>query len=101
MLGLSGVALSVAKSVISIVVATITILFMTFFMLLEGPNWVERFFGLLPERSRPRWRKVGHEIYRTVGGYVTGQPADQPDRRRPDDDRPADHWACRTRSRSG
>jgi predicted PurR-regulated permease PerM len=71
-LGLSGVALSVAKSVVSIVVATITIIFMTYFMLLEGPSWVERFFGLLPEQSRPRWHKVAHEIYRTVGGYVTG-----------------------------
>ena len=71
-LGLSGVALSVAKSVISIVVATVTILFMTYFMLLEGPKWVERVYGLLPEPSRPRWRNVGHEIYRTVGGYVTG-----------------------------
>ena len=71
-LGLSGVALSVAKSVVSIVVATITIIFMTYFMLLEGPSWVERFFGLLPEHSRPRWHRVAHEIYRTVGGYVTG-----------------------------
>jgi predicted PurR-regulated permease PerM len=71
-LGLSGVAVSVAKGVITIVVATITILFMTFFMLLEGPRWVERFYQLLPEHSRPRWRKVGNDIYRTVGGYVTG-----------------------------
>jgi predicted PurR-regulated permease PerM len=71
-LGLSGVAISVAKGVITIVVATVTILFMTFFMLLEGPRWVERFYGLLPERSQPRWRKVGDDIYRTVGGYVTG-----------------------------
>jgi predicted PurR-regulated permease PerM len=71
-LGLSGVAISVAKGVITIVVATVTILFMTFFMLLEGPRWVERFYGLLPERSQPRWRKVGFDIYRTVGGYVTG-----------------------------
>jgi predicted PurR-regulated permease PerM len=71
-LGLSGVAVSVAKGVISIVVATVTVLFMTFFMLLEGPKWVERFYGLLPDRSRPRWRKVGNDIYRTVGGYVTG-----------------------------
>ena len=71
-LGLSGAALSVAKSIISIVVGTVTIAFMTYFMLLEGPSWVERFFGLLPEQSRPRWRKVGHEIYETVGGYVTG-----------------------------
>jgi predicted PurR-regulated permease PerM len=71
-LGLSGVAISIAKGVITIVVAAITIAFMTFFMLLEGPTWVERFYGLLPERSRPRWRKVGNDIYRTVGGYVSG-----------------------------
>ncbi len=71
-LGLSGVAVSVAKGIISIVVGAITIGFMTFFMILEGPAWVERFYSLLPERSQPRWRKVGHDIYRTVGGYVTG-----------------------------
>jgi predicted PurR-regulated permease PerM len=71
-LGLSGVAISVAKGVITIVVATVTIIFMTFFMLLEGPTWVERFYGTLPASSQPRWRKVGYDIYRTVGGYVTG-----------------------------
>ena len=71
-LGLSGVAVSFAKGVITIVVATITIVFMTFFMLLEGPAWVERFYSALPTESQPRWRKVGYDIYRTVGGYVTG-----------------------------
>jgi predicted PurR-regulated permease PerM len=71
-LGLSGAAVSVAKGVITIVVASITIVFMTFFMLLEGPTWVERFYSTLPEESQPRWRNVGYEIYRTVGGYVTG-----------------------------
>ena len=71
-LGLSGAALSVTKSVISIVAATITIVFLTFFMLLEGGTWMERIYSLFPESSRPRWRKVGDDIYRTVGGYVTG-----------------------------
>lgn len=71
-LGFSGVALSVAKGVVSIVVATLTITFMTFFMLLEGPTWVERFFGLMSDRSQARWRKNADAIYRTVGGYVTG-----------------------------
>jgi len=71
-LGFSGVAISIAKSVVSIVVGAITILFMTYFMLLEGPSWVDRFYRLLPEQTQPRWRKVGDEIYRTVGGYVTG-----------------------------
>src|SRR3954454_23922027 len=71
-LGLSGAALSVTKSVISIVVATVTIVFLTFFMLLEGRDWIERVYSLFPERSQPRWRRVGHDIYKTVGGYVTG-----------------------------
>jgi predicted PurR-regulated permease PerM len=71
-LGLTGAAISITKSVISLVVATITIAFLTFFMLLEGPAWMERFYGLLPERSQPRWRKICHDVYRTVGGYVTG-----------------------------
>jgi predicted PurR-regulated permease PerM len=71
-LGLTGAALSITKSVISLVVATITIAFLTFFMLLEGPAWMERFYGLLPQRLQPRWRAIGREVYRTVGGYVTG-----------------------------
>src|SRR6185437_5327420 len=40
--------------------------------LLEGPAWMERFYGLLPPPTQPRWRAVGHGIYRQVGGYVTG-----------------------------
>jgi predicted PurR-regulated permease PerM len=71
-LGLSGTAISITKSVISIVLGIITIAFLTFFMLLEGPRWMERFYGLLPPESRPRWENVCNQIYRTVGGYVTG-----------------------------
>ena len=71
-LGFSGTALAVTKGVLTLIVGTITIAFMTFFMLLEGPAWVERFFALLPEESQPRWRAVGRDIYRTIGGYVTG-----------------------------
>jgi predicted PurR-regulated permease PerM len=72
LLGLTGTAVAVTKSVITAIVATVTIAFMTLFMLLEGPIWVERFYSLLPESSRDHWRNVGREIYRTVGGYVTG-----------------------------
>jgi predicted PurR-regulated permease PerM len=70
--GLTGTALAVTKSVLNVVVATITITVMTIFMLLEGPAWMERLYGLLPAGSQPRWRRVGHDIYRTVGGYVNG-----------------------------
>jgi predicted PurR-regulated permease PerM len=71
-LGLSGTALSVTKGVITAIVAAVTIAFMTFFMLLEGPRWVERFYALLPESSQERSQRIGNRIYRTVGGYVTG-----------------------------
>ena len=72
LLGISGTAVAVTRGVLTFVVAIVTIAFMTFFMLLEGPRWMERFFAMLPERSRETWRGIGHDIYRTVGGYVTG-----------------------------
>ena len=70
--GFSGTAVAVTKSVLTFIVAIVTITFLTFFMLLEGPAWMERFYALLPERSRDAWRGIGHEIYGTIGGYVTG-----------------------------
>ena len=73
--GLSDTALAVTKGVVTAVVATLTIAFLTLFMLLEGPKWVERFYGLLPEEKQPRWRAIGDQIYKTVGGYVTGNLA--------------------------
>ena len=72
LLGFSGAALAVTKGVVTMIVATVTIAFMVFFMLLEGPAWMERFYSLLPEGSQERWRGVARDIYRTVGGYVSG-----------------------------
>jgi predicted PurR-regulated permease PerM len=71
-LGLSGTAIAVTKSVLTFIVAVVTILFLTFFMLLEGPAWMDRFYALLPEQSRDKWRAIGRDIYLTIGGYVTG-----------------------------
>lgn len=70
--GISGTAVTITKSIFSAVAGVVTIAFLTFFMILEGPKWMERIYGLFPEESRPRWRKVGDDIYRTVGGYVSG-----------------------------
>jgi predicted PurR-regulated permease PerM len=71
-LGFSGTAIAVTKGVVTAVVATITIAVLTFFMILEGPRWIDRVLSLLPPESQTRWRRVGHDIYRTVGGFVTG-----------------------------
>ena len=63
---------SVTTSIVTGIAGLITIIFMTLFMLLEGPRWVERFYSSLSPDSERRWRDVGYQIYRTVGGYVTG-----------------------------
>jgi predicted PurR-regulated permease PerM len=72
LLGLSGTAVSLTRSILTAIVAVVTIAFLTFFMLLEGPNWMRRFYTLLPEESRPRAEQIANDIYRTIGGYVTG-----------------------------
>src|SRR6266540_3821076 len=70
--GLSGTAISITRSVLTIVVAVITIAALTFFMLLEGPLWMERIYSLFRPTSQARWRAVGRDIAAAVGGYVTG-----------------------------
>jgi predicted PurR-regulated permease PerM len=70
--GFSDTAVAVTKGIITFIVATVTIVFMTFFLLLEGGSWVERFYNLLPERSQPRWRRIGSDIHKTIAGYITG-----------------------------
>ena len=72
LLGGAGTALEFGRGVVTGIVGFITIIFLTLFMILEGPAWVERGLGLLPPASRPRWRNVGHRIAQTVSGYVTG-----------------------------
>jgi predicted PurR-regulated permease PerM len=71
-LGVSGTAVAVTKGVITAIAALITIIVLTFFMLLEGPRIIERALSLVPEERRPRWRMVGRQIYATIGGYVAG-----------------------------
>jgi len=71
-LGVTAAGIAIAQGVITAVVGAVAIAFITFFMLLEGPRLVERFLGFVPAGARPRWERVGRDIYRTVGGYVTG-----------------------------
>jgi len=67
-----GTVLSVTQGVITAVIGLVTIAFMTFFMILEGPTWLDRFYSLLPPDAEPRWRSVGQRVAQTVSGYVTG-----------------------------
>lgn len=70
--GVAGSGLGVALSVAGTIIGLVVIAFMTFFMLLEGPTWVERIMALLPENIEPRCRRIGGGIARTVSGFVGG-----------------------------
>src|SRR3954452_8629157 len=72
LLGGAGTVVSLTRSVVTAVVGFVTILFLTLFMILEGPAWIDRGLQTLPPASRPRWRNVGRQIAQTVSGYVTG-----------------------------
>jgi predicted PurR-regulated permease PerM len=65
-------ALDVTRSVITFVAGVVTIAFMTFFMLLEGDAWKDRFIALLPANGQQRAQHMASEIARTIGGYVSG-----------------------------
>jgi predicted PurR-regulated permease PerM len=71
-LGNAGTLLDFGRGVVTTIVGAITIIFLTLFMILEGPRWIERSLDLMPQAQRPRWRNVGQQISQTVSGYVTG-----------------------------
>jgi predicted PurR-regulated permease PerM len=68
----AGSGVSVALGVAGTLVGLVVIGFLTFFMLLEGPTWVERVMSVIPPSTQPRCRRIGQGISRTVGGFVTG-----------------------------
>ena len=74
-LGSAGTLIEFGRGVLTTIVGIVTIVFLTLFMILEGPKWIERGLGLMPREQRPRWRNVGQQIAGTVSGYVTGNLA--------------------------
>jgi len=70
--GGASTALSVTKGVVTVIAAIVTIAFLTLFMLLEGPAWVERAYATMSDENERRWRAVGRDVYRTISGYITG-----------------------------
>jgi len=54
--------------------ALILVLVLTFLMLIEGPEWLKRIWGLYSNQSKMhQHRRVVRRIYGVVSGYVMGQ----------------------------
>ncbi len=55
------------------IVSIITVLILTFMMLVEGPMWLEKFIALQPEKKRQKRKEVVGRMYKVVTGFVNGQ----------------------------
>jgi predicted PurR-regulated permease PerM len=54
--------------------ATILVLVLTFLMLIEGPAWMTRIWGLYRNKKRmEKHKRVAGKMYDVVTGYITGQ----------------------------
>lgn len=70
--GAAGALRSVTVGVLSTLIQLITVLTVTFFLLLDGRRITTFLFGLLAPDREARYRRVGEDIYHSVGGYVAG-----------------------------
>ena len=61
-------------SVMSLIVSSLLVLVLTFLMLVEGPMWLKRLWGVYNDQERMEYhRNLVHRMYNVVTGYVTGQ----------------------------
>jgi predicted PurR-regulated permease PerM len=65
-------ALKIAQSVVSGLAALVTIMVLTFLMLLEGPRMLAGGVGMLSPPRAERLKRVGADAARAVTGYVAG-----------------------------
>lgn len=69
----SGPVLSTAGKIGRTIAATLTVLVLTFMMLVEGPLWLKRLKNIQPPKYREQRARVANRMYRVVTGYVNGQ----------------------------
>src|SRR5680860_992844 len=55
------------------IVSLITVLVLTFFMLVEGPSWAERFWRYAPKDKLEHNKMLSHKMQNVVTGFVNGQ----------------------------
>jgi predicted PurR-regulated permease PerM len=70
--GLGTPALGFVRTVFSTLLAFLTIVVLTFLMLLEGPSLTAGITSVIPERHRDRVRAVAADAARAVSGYMLG-----------------------------
>lgn len=69
----SGFAFDTAKGVGSSIFSVLTILVLTYMMLIEGPRWMRLLERFVPREHHPRLERLAGDMYKVVKGYVNGQ----------------------------
>lgn len=69
----AGTAVTVLGGIASSTFAVLTVLVLTFMMLVEGPRWRRVGEQLVPEEHREHVGDLARAMYRVVKGYVNGQ----------------------------
>lgn len=65
-----------AESLVSFVFASFLVLVLTFLMLVEGPTWLRRVWGLYNNSDQmEHHQELASQMYRVVNGYIMGQLA--------------------------
>lgn len=70
---IGGTAFNAVTAIGSSIFATITVLVLTFMMLVEGANWKKIVQEFVPEKRRSHVNGLMKDMYRVVKGYVNGQ----------------------------
>ncbi|MDX1765985.1 MAG: AI-2E family transporter [Candidatus Saccharimonadales bacterium] len=69
----TGPIISGIGTVTGAIVSFLTVLVLTFLMLVEGPQWLELFWSYIPASKREHHQGLARRMYRVVTGYVNGQ----------------------------
>ena len=68
-----GSAFSTVQKVGNSAFSLLTILVLTFMMLVEGPRWLGFFRDLIPDNRQAKADRLMHDMYKVIKGYVNGQ----------------------------
>ncbi|MDB5164441.1 MAG: hypothetical protein JWL89_67 [Candidatus Saccharibacteria bacterium] len=68
-----GTVFSSAQRVGTSIFSLLTILVLTFMMLVEGPRWLKFFREVVPDRHHALAERLLRDMYRVIQGYVNGQ----------------------------
>lgn len=68
-----GTAVSVLKTTGDSAFSVLTILVLTFMMLVEGPRWLNLGRTLVPKRNLALADRLANDMYRVIKGFVNGQ----------------------------